>query len=266
MVAVVVAVVVAVGVVVVVVVAVVVGDIKVMYKIAERFKSIQGEGVYAGTPMAFIRFVGCSVGKKICQHCDTDFEKVGSSWRCGGEFTAEQLRLWSEPYRHVCLTGGEPLDQNLSPLLEEFYGLPRYSMPMLHVETSGTKHLGSSEALANVSDRNRQRLWVCVSPKPGFIEDVVLVADEIKVIVPGLGTDESLPHLGAHYLYPRDTFRWPTLEDALRWAAAGKTVFLQPRNGKYDVDHVNLRYVQDVIAEHPELRLSVQMHKVLKVQ
>ena len=211
------------------------------YKIAERFKSVQGEGVYAGTPMAFIRFVGCSVGKKICQHCDTDFEKVGPDWRGGGEFTDKELLLWMNPYRHVCLTGGEPLNQDLTDLLVD-YGV----VEMWHIETSGTVPLPA------FNDRvlAEGRIWVCVSPKPGYLEDVVMAADEVKVIVPGLGNG-----LG-----------WPTLADARRWAEAGKTVFLQPRNAKFDVDKQNLLYVQDVIAAHPELRLSVQLHKLLKVQ
>lgn len=240
------------------------------YKLAERFKSIQGEGVYAGTPMAFIRFVGCSVGKKICQHCDTDFEKVGSDWRGGGEFSTEQLKQWLADYQHVCLTGGEPLDQDLVPLLEQLCVGGR----MAHIETSGTV---KPHPDVGISEEKVENLWVCVSPKPGFREDMIRMADEIKVIVPGLGTPESVETILAQtqtngrswhvraYDSP-STFRWPTLEDALRWADMGKTVFLQPRNGKYDVDKQNLLYVQDVIAEHPQLRLSVQMHKILKVQ
>jgi hypothetical protein len=79
---------------------------------------------------------------------------------------------------------------------------------------------------------------------------MIKIADEIKIIVPGLGNGEG----------------WPTLEDAGRWTTAGKLVFLQQRNGKLDIDQQNLRYVQDVLVDHPELRLSVQLHKVLKVQ
>jgi len=57
------------------------------YIVAERFKSIQGEGLYAGTPMAFIRFVGCSVGKKVCNGCDTDFETT--PWHLGMEWAVK---------------------------------------------------------------------------------------------------------------------------------------------------------------------------------
>ena len=100
-----------------------------------------------------------------------------------------------------------------------------------------------------------------------ILEEEVMKADEIKVIVPGLGSDESLSQLkGAHLLAMRDTFRWPTLSDALRWAQLGKTVFLQPRNAKFDIDHNRLRIVQDLLLDHPNLRLSVQMHKILRVQ
>jgi len=236
------------------------------YMVAEKFKSLQGEGLYAGTPMAFIRFVGCSVGKRICQHCDTDFDRT-LTWRGGGVYTAEQLVEWAGDHEHICLTGGEPLDQDLEPILAE-----AHADHVLHVETSGTK------SLSMFSEGN---VYVCVSPKPGWLEESVKAADEIKVIVPGLGEInnaiydvavkkgiESGRYPGteaAWKLVPLD-FRWPELSDAIRWTQMGKVVYLQPRNGKFDIDQNNLRYVQDLLMEHPTLRLSVQMHKILKVQ
>lgn len=244
------------------------------YKVAEKFRSIQGEGVYAGTPMAFIRFVGCSVGKRICQHCDTDFEEM-MPWRGGGEFSDKQLCEWAYPYTHLCFTGGEPLDQDLSGFIQQAESYPNWK-PTYHVETSGTVKRNDVRSWAAINGDLR-RTWICVSPKPGFLEDVVLAADEVKVIVPGLGTEKSLEQMKPmagfafespknHVLADRENFRWPTLTDALRWADAGKTVFLQPRNGKFDIDQNNLRLVQDILVDHPNLRLSVQMHKILKVQ
>jgi 7-carboxy-7-deazaguanine synthase len=212
---------------------------EIVYPVAEKFKSLQGEGVYAGTPMAFVRFVGCSVGKTICQHCDTDFDKL-LNWRGGGTFEPWELIEWANPYDHICLTGGEPLDQPLRPLLE----LAQDGGRMLHIETSGT-------VLFNLLDLNLiEEHWVCVSPKPGWKKEMIDLADEVKVIVPGLGNGEG----------------WPTLDNALEWAYDGKVVFLQPRNAKFDVDKQNLLYVQDLIRDHPVLRLSVQLHKILKVQ
>lgn len=211
-----------------------------VYKIAEKFKSVQGEGVYAGTPMAFIRFVGCSVGKKICQHCDTDFDAT-MLWRGGGEFTCQQLRSWTESHDHVCLTGGEPFDQDLLPLLNH----GTLAVQMIHIETSGTV-LPPVEVLTH-----RDRLWICVSPKPGWNETMIEMADEVKVIVPGLGNGPG----------------WPTLDDALRWAEQmGKIVFLQPRNAKQSVDKMNLKYVLDLLRDYPQFRLSCQLHKILGEQ
>lgn len=232
------------------------------YLIAEKFKSIQGEGVYAGTPMAFIRFVGCSVGKKICSACDTDFEEP-VTWRGGGEFSIIELRDWVGDYKHVCLTGGEPFDQSLVQFEEMF----TTGSKMLHIETSGTKN-------PTYLDTESKQVWVCVSPKPGFKEEIVnLLADEVKVIMPGLGALKhgnvinarvERPGLGSDYRW--EDRKWPDLNDALRWANAGKTVFIQPRNERNEVNYTNLRLCQDIVAEHPQLRLSVQLHKILKVQ
>lgn len=244
------------------------------YKVAEKFKSVQGEGMYAGTPMAFIRFVGCSVGKRICQHCDTDFDTT-MSWRGGGEFDADELLLWARPYRHICFTGGEPLNQNLLSFVQNWAGIGRrgmmgggFTIPMLHVETSGTVDVKAVQMLG-------LPLHLCVSPKPGWLEDSIVQADEIKIIVPGLGdklpgaplNGTQNPETGA-WDVEKGNWRWPTLQDAIYWADEfpSKPIFLQPRNGKFDLDKNNLVIVQDLIRDHPQLRLSVQMHKVLHVQ
>lgn len=233
------------------------------YRIAEKFKSPQGEGIYTGTPMAFIRFVGCSVGKTICQHCDTDFDTI-LNWRGGGEFSDHELIEYvvrRPRYDHVCFTGGEPFDQDLENLIKAFIQLG----VMVHIETSGTKKRPFGELGIQSS-----MLWTCVSPKPGFLEEVVMSADEVKVIVPGLG--DINPKVPSHWAIQPfaecdgQLKRWPDITDALRWADAGKTVFLQPRNGKVEIDKNNLMYVLDLLREYPQLRISTQLHKILKVQ
>lgn len=212
-----------------------------VYQIAEKFKSVQGEGLYAGTPMAFVRFQGCSVGKRICHHCDTDFD-AAMPWRGGGEFTEDELNAWSSSHKHVCCTGGEPLDVDLMPLAMK---IARRG-GMIHIETSGTK----PAPMWPIPAFGKDATWICVSPKPGYKQEMIEVADEIKVIVPGLGNGPG----------------WPTLQDALRWADSGKLVYVQPRNLKNEIDGMNLRYVQDLLVDHPNLRLSLQLHKLLKVQ
>jgi organic radical activating enzyme len=216
-----------------------------IYQVAETFRSVQGEGIHSGTLMQFIRFVGCSVGKTICTHCDTDFKQM-YRWKGGGEFSEEQLSNLAEGVNDICLTGGEPFNQDLTNLL------PWLGHKRVHIETSGTvpfsypkgrygfRTVGSSE----------QKLWITCSPKPGYLEDVVMDADEVKVIVPGLGDGPG----------------WPSLEDALKWAAYKQVVFLQPRNGKNDVNVENLQVVLGLIDKHPELHLSPQLHKFIKVR
>lgn len=205
------------------------------FPVAERFKSIQGEGLFCGTPMAFVRLVGCSVGKEICSACDADFDRVMPEMG-GGLYTPEELRDWVGDFRYVCVTGGEPLDRDLRPLLDAIEAA-------FHVETSGTKQ---PEWLAI-----RRPTWMTVSPKPGFNEPWMLEqADEIKVVFGGLGCGTG----------------WPTVEDAARWAEAGKLVYLQPRNQPDAIDPREMAAVIQIVLEHPRLRLSAQLHKYLAVR
>jgi len=70
------------------------------YLVNEVFSSIQGEGIYVGTPMNFIRFCKCNLG---CRWCDTSYQKgVEMSIPC-------ILKKLDKRIPWVSLTGGEPL-------------------------------------------------------------------------------------------------------------------------------------------------------------
>ncbi len=74
-------------------------------RISEIFYSIQGEGMLAGVPSAFVRTTGCPLR---CVWCDSPY----TSWEPEGETVplAEVLaRVAAFACRHVVVTGGEPL-------------------------------------------------------------------------------------------------------------------------------------------------------------
>jgi 7-carboxy-7-deazaguanine synthase len=204
----------------------------VKYPVAEKFISVQGEGLYTGTPMAFIRLVGCSVGQKVCTACDTDFDKTYPKLG-GGVFEVEELVKWARAVPIINITGGEPLDRLLKPLVDAAHeeGL------RVHVETSGTvQYEGHRHGSIN---------WITVSPKPGYLSTMIGLASELKVILGGLGEGEG----------------WPTLEQAIGWAQNDHLVYLQPRNHKNQIDDHNMQEAIALVLKHPELRLSTQFHK-----
>jgi 7-carboxy-7-deazaguanine synthase len=74
-------------------------------KIAELYRSLQGEGLLAGTPSTFVRTSGCNLR---CRWCDTPF----TSWEpVGEECSSSEVvrRIESLGCSHVVVTGGEPL-------------------------------------------------------------------------------------------------------------------------------------------------------------
>lgn len=215
--------------------------------IAERFKSVQGEGLYTGTPMAFIRFVGCSVGKGTCTQCDTDFDKVYPE-KGGGLFTTPELLEWVGDFPHICFTGGEPFDRDLLPLCDEIWRDSQHPR-MIHFETSGTREIPVA-FMIEANDSDDPYVWITVSPKPGYLIENVRAANEIKVILGGLGPGDG----------------WPTLDDAIEWASWGKLVYLQPPNHRHEPCLPLVNEAHEACMRHPALRLSVQLHKFLQVR
>ncbi|ADV64277.1 Radical SAM domain protein [Isosphaera pallida ATCC 43644] len=78
-------------------------------RLHEVYRSIQGEGTWAGLPCVFVRLTACHLR---CVYCDTPHAFV---FREGGDFTIEaivaRVAELAEPGGLVEVTGGEPLLQ-----------------------------------------------------------------------------------------------------------------------------------------------------------
>lgn len=175
------------------------------YSVKEVFYTLQGEGANTGSPAVFCRFSGCNLwsgfekdrSTAVCTFCDTDF--VGMDGTYGGKYAsanmlADQIEcLWPEATqekRFVVLTGGEPLLQVDSQLVDELH---RREFRVA-VETNGTIVPPS-----NID-------WVCVSPKSGA-SLVVSKGNELKIVWPQPGIDlaelEQL-NFDNYFLQPMD--------------------------------------------------------------
>lgn len=115
-------------------------------RIAELYKSIQGEGFLTGAESIFIRASGCNLR---CWYCDTPY----ASWQPEGEdlaveeIVSQTLRLEAS---HVVITGGEPmLFAELLPLCERLRELGHH----LTIETAGTLYLPVAADLMSISPK-----------------------------------------------------------------------------------------------------------------
>lgn len=128
-------------------------------RINEIFYSLQGEGVFTGTPAVFIRFSGCN---RACSFCDTDFAGFA-------EMSAEEIltEVQKYPAKHVVLTGGEPTLQQLHELCARLKNLGYF----IQIETNGSNEV------------NKLVDWVTCSPKtPPYDIDRI---DELKIVYTG---------------------------------------------------------------------------------
>lgn len=115
-------------------------------RIAEIFRSIQGEGFLTGTDSVLVRTSGCNLR---CRFCDTPY----ASWRPEGEdLCVDEIVGRVEDYglEHVVLTGGEPmLWAELVPLSQELRRLGNH----ITVETAGTLYLPVACDLMSISPK-----------------------------------------------------------------------------------------------------------------
>lgn len=241
---------------------------KKVYPIAEMFDSVQGEGLYTGCRMWFLRVAGCSVGKKMTELERKEFSELegvetlqlyrekctlydGRTFACDTNFSTKSVLSVEEivncipvGVEHICLTGGEPLDHPLQPLLEKLasYGLA------VHVETSGTVSITEraypAYSWGDSLETKEGWLWITVSPKKGILPEMIGLANEIKLLV-----DENF-----------DVAKVP--EDILDH----RLVYIQPINFEFEINQENTRRCLQLLQEHPNWRLSSQAHKIWRVR
>lgn len=151
------------------------------YAVKEIFLTLQGEGAHAGRTAVFCRFSGCNLwsGREqdrataVCQFCDTDFVGTdgtfGGRYANAGELAAAIAAQWQGPqdHRYTVLTGGEPLLQVDTALIDALHGHGF----TIAIETNGT--IAPPPGLD----------WICVSPKAGS-ELVVRKGHELKLVYP----------------------------------------------------------------------------------
>ena len=94
-----------------------------VFKIAESFVSINGEGKKAGRLSMFIRLRGCNLN---CSYCDTKWA-ISKKGEADLMTAAEVAQMVKESEADlVTLTGGEPLlDENISELIGSILSLPK---------------------------------------------------------------------------------------------------------------------------------------------
>lgn len=209
------------------------------YSVREIYYTLQGEGAQTGRPAVFLRFAGCNLwsGREadraaaVCRFCDTEF--VGTAGLGGGKFaTAESLAAavdarWPSGCsgRYVVCTGGEPLLQLDTPLIDALHDAGFE----IAVESNGTL-----AAPAGID-------WLCISPKAAA-PVVQRTGHELKLVYPQ-EEEEAQPE---------------NFEDL-----AFEHFFLQPLDGPNLAE--NTRLAVDYCLAHPRWKLSLQTHKVLGI-
>lgn len=193
--------------------------------LVEEFFSLQGEGFHTGKAAYFIRLGGCDVG---CSWCDSRF-----SWNpeihpliAADTIIENVLKSGTDS---VVVTGGEPLMWNLDYLCS---GLKKNNINTF-IETSGACSFSGKWD------------WICLSPKKNMppSDEICNLAHELKVII-----------------QDRSDFDWA--EKYRKKVSEGCRLFLQPEWSRFQKI---VPGIVEYIKEHPEWRISLQIHKYMHI-
>ena len=241
------------------------------YPIAEIFTSWQGEGLWSGTRMTFVRLAGCNVGKmypperypepgerlipalsttendllpiyaRQCTtwdgrrfQCDTDYQMKE-------RLTAKEIidRV-PEGVQHMCLTGGEPLQFAVKRIFDAWMVRTDSALrKSFHIETSGTREYSFLLPFDDV--------WVTVSPKAGCLDSLLIRADEVKLLV-----DED--------------FNTELAEQYIEKVRADSIIWLSPINGEHSLNDENKKRCLEILEQHPTWRMANQNQKLWGVR
>jgi 7-carboxy-7-deazaguanine synthase len=202
-------------------------------RITEIFPSIQGEGLRQGEPTIFIRFTGCNLN---CTFCDTKYAWNGGKPHSMDRIMEEVKKIKRGfPADWVCLTGGEPLLQDLAELAERL----KKEGFLIQVETNGILY------------QDLPVDWYSVSPKPenyDYRPEYREKAKEVKIIVIKELNVEAVRRLRKEF--PQEI-----------------PVVLQPQSNRKWSLSLGMKLINQTMKEGlKNIRLSCQLHKIYNLR
>jgi len=239
-------------------------------KVMEVFKTIQGEGLFSGCPTTFIRFAGCTLA---CRGCDTvPSWKSKNSLQINGRDVAEVAPsaiidrvIEIDPLpRHICITGGEPLEQDNRQLAELIVNLiEKYPLLKIVLETGGHASL------------TRLGHWIRqIYHYPHRIEERLCYSVDFKT--PSTGREDRMILENFFFLTHKDIIKFVCSDEAdFQWCVQRlkalqqknvmTNVFFHTMGGKADKWLANLICNSDWswAVSHFDIRFGVQLHKLL---
>ncbi len=196
------------------------------------FTSIQGEGIYIGVPMFFVRLTGCNLR---CEWCDTEY-----AFYEGEEMSIDSIvkKVEESGMKWVCITGGEPL------LQEEVYKLIdillRKDYKIL-LETNGS---------------------ILIDKLP--TEENLVISLDIKT--PSSKMEKTMRFENLNYLGPKDFVKFVIMDEGdfeyakkiIEKYEIDKEIIFQPVGG------TNLKWLAEkVVEEKLNVRVLPQLHKII---
>ena len=123
------------------------------------WKTIQGEGPWAGRPAIFVRLSGCNLQ---CPQCDTDYTSKRELMPV--DSLMNSILVVCPRTTLIVITGGEPFRQNIKPFVASLLKCG-YDV---QIETNGTLWLDDFENLMN------SHLMIVCSPKTAKVHPNIL--------------------------------------------------------------------------------------------
>jgi 7-carboxy-7-deazaguanine synthase len=230
------------------------------YRVRGVWKTLQGEGLFAGRPAVFVRFVGCNMwtgyeqnrerdfartGAACALWCDTEFTKEGSTATSAEALVAALLAVAGD-VRFCVLTGGEPLLQVDAVLVRELKAVGF----QVATETNGTVSVVDACRDAETGEVVAPD-WIVCSPKLPESHLQLEFFDELKLVVPDYRPERfqnfsqrARPHVIGGQRLP---LLWLQSEDGPRYDETRQMAI-------------------DLALSNPSWRVSVQTHKILNVE
>ena len=214
-------------------------------KLNSIFQSIQGEGRFQGYSSDFIRFFGCNLN---CSYCDTKYTLSGDSFYFATpEEAAEKLNKTG--VSDLCITGGEPMCQEdeLLKLLKLLKG------KRISLETNGSFRLEPLYRAFSAAKTDSELFFSTdwktpASGNPVFDESNTGFlrksgAGWIKFVA---GNSEDLDFIDEklRLLDGVETYLSPVFENGKEWFSS----------------------VEKFVKSHKNIRLQLQLHKILGIE